>query len=155
MSCVFVIVPIVAGSWTAICSVAGVAAGVLGYKKLSQAALEKGKEEEESREKIELEDKYSNLLFSEMQAEEELCFEKEGIRILVTRNYRGHLKIKVYGEGKTKQELQKEAERFLNLVRRQFVYQKVMEEMKNKGFQVVKEEVEESGRIKIRLRRIG
>ena len=153
MSCVFVIVPVVAVSWPAICSIAGVAAGALGYRKLAQAAGTRQICEQKSGvNSVELDDENSKLLFEQVANEEKLLFERQGIRIEVSRDHRGRLKIGVEGEGKSKAELKAEGLKFMNQVRRQFAYQRVMEEMRKKGFQVVSEEVVED-RVRVRLRK--
>ena len=152
MSVIFVIVPVVTMSWPAVVTLAGAAAGALGFRLLESAAARSKREEGADRPGVDIEDENSKLLFEKMDEEQTLCFEKEGVKMEISRDHRGRIKIHVDGRNMSKEQLKAEGKKFMGRLRQQFAYQKVMEELRGKGFEVVNENSVE-GRIKIHVRK--
>jgi hypothetical protein len=77
---------------------------------------------------------------------------QDGVEVRVKRDARGHCVVCASGKGKTKAELRAFAERFTDRMTQCFVYNRVMTELKAKGFQVMSEERAKDETVNIRVR---
>ena len=148
MSCVFLVTPVVIASWPIFCAAASVAAASLGFKTLKGIEVT-GKISEG----VELDLEGSEVLTDQVKEDEELIFGKDDFQVRVYKDTRGRCAIHVKGEGRSKEELQAEGTALVNKIKQQYAYQKVTQELKDKGFSITEEEVTEEGRIKIHLRK--
>ena len=149
MSVVITIAPIIIGGWAAFDALATVVAARLGYKLLK--GVEHRVEVTRCKE-IELVDDKSRVIKESLKPEEKLVFTKSGITITCKRDTRGKFSIWVRGENKTDEELRTIGQTFLNQIKQQYAYQKVVEEITKHGFSIVQEETE-GQRIKLVLRK--
>ena len=78
--------------------------------------------------------------------------EKDGIRAIFGRDPRGALRVCMEGEGVSKSELKKIGEELIGRVTQQYVYHRLMTEMKNRNMIVVDEEVSADNAVRIRVR---
>src|SRR5262249_22607699 len=84
---------------------------------------------------------------------EELVVEKDGIRAVFSRDARGALKLCMEGEGYSKGELKRIGEELIGRVTQQYVYHKMITELRDRHMAVVDEEVAEDRTIRIRVRK--
>ncbi|HUY32846.1 MAG TPA: DUF1257 domain-containing protein [Pirellulales bacterium] len=151
MSTVIVITPILIASWPAIAAAVTAAVGTLGFAIARNRELEAESElSESSRAEIEVEN--SEILADATGGGEELVVEREGIVARFSRDGRGALKVCMEGKGYSKAELRRVGEELVGRVTQQYVYHRVVTELKQRNMAIVDEQVEEDRTVKIRVR---
>jgi hypothetical protein len=156
MSAVLILTPlVVGGGWTAVSAAAAGAAVALGLTVRATAKEEIASAEEEAAVKnaVEVEVKNSEVLENVATEQQIVLRAKGGVELRVKRDARGRCVVCASGKGKTKAELQAVAERFTEKMTQCFVYNRVMTELKAKGFQVMSEERAKDETVNIRVRR--
>jgi hypothetical protein len=150
MSSVVVLAPVVVASWPVITAAVTAAIGTLGYSIVKQPSRQKTRQENVTRTELELEE--SEILEGAAGTGEELVVEREGVRAIFTRDARGALKVCMEGSGLSKKELKRLGEEMIGRVTQQYVYHKVVTELKQRNMQIVDEEAGADRTIKIRVR---
>ncbi len=157
MSAVLILTPlIVGGGWTAISAAAAGAAVALGLTVRSAAKEEIAEARQgqavAARNSVEVEVKNSEVLENVRTEQQIVLRGQEGVEVRVKRDARGRCVVCASGQGKTKAELKAFAERFTGRMTQCFVYNRVMTELKAKGFQVMSEERAKDETVNIRVR---
>ena len=148
MSTVLVLTPIIIANWPAITAVVSAAVGTLGFSAVQ--GIEKAKVAGTTREEIEVDN--SEILENAGGRNEEIVVEREGLRAVFTRDDRGALRVCMEGKGYSKADLRKIGQELVDRVTQQYVYHRVITEMKQRNMHVVSEEVAEDRTVKIRVR---
>jgi hypothetical protein len=152
MSTVLILTPIIIANWPAITAAAASAAAALGLS-VKDAAKDLSQTKTAVSSKAEIEIAESNALAESVAANQELVLTKGTIQIKVCRNQRGRISVCAEGTGHSDSELKAAAEEFGQKLAQSFVYNKVMSELRTKGFQVVNEEQLEDESVSIHVRR--
>lgn len=152
MSCVFVVIPVLTVSWPIITATIAAASSALGYR------LMKGSEESVTvapsiSQCIDLEMPNSKVVMETLGRDESLVVGKDDLRVTFYRDARGGCSIHVDGENRSTAELEEAGRQLVNAVTQQYAYQKVMSEMKSRGFNVVNEEMDEDRTIRVKVRK--
>ena len=155
MSTIIVLTPIIIANWPAITAVVAAAVGTLGFSAVQgvQAAASQVAASQvatTTREEIEVEN--SDILANASGRSEEIVVEREGIRAVFSRDARGSLRVCMEGKGHSKAELRRIGQDLVDRVTQQYVYHRVITEMKERNMHVVSEEVAEDRTVKIRVR---
>lgn len=150
MSTVVVITPILIASWPAITAAITAALATAGYASVRQAEGVGQRGSTINRAEIELED--SEILADATGAGEEMVVEKDGITARFTRDARGALRVCVEGAGLSKTQLREIGEDLVGRVTQQYVYNRVVTEMKERDMTIVDEEVDADRTVRIRVR---
>ncbi len=155
MSTVVILTPVIIGSWPVITAAVGAAAVALGLaaKQQVKEEIRQSQQQVNAEQTVELELAESEVLAQSMQTNKEIVLTKGGIELRVGRDERGRCKVCVKGKGHSKAELEQLAEQFTQKMTQSFVYNRVASELKNKGFQMVNEEVMDDQSIRIHVRR--
>ena len=156
MSTVIVLTPVVISSWPAItAAVAGAATamGLVVKESVKQAVQESVGNVASVEQQVEVELAESEVLAQNIATDKEIVLTKGDVQLRVQRDARGRCTVCAKGKGHSKAELKQMAEEFTNKMTQCFVYNRVASELKNKGFQVVNEEVMEDEAIRINVRR--
>ena len=154
MSAICVLVPTVVAVWPAISAAASGAATALGLTLVREVEKVLGETKTKTRTSVDVPLEESEVVGSALSTGEEMVFTKGTIRVRVYRDERGECRICVEGEEyHSKRELTALAERFAGKLTQIFVYNKVMSELENKGFAVVKNEVGEDQSVHLHVRR--
>ena len=103
-----------------------------------------------NREEIEVEN--SEILAARPAREEKIVVQREGLRAVFTRDARGSLRVCMEGKGHSKAELRSIGQELIDRVTQQYVYHRVISEMKGQHMHVVAEEVAADRTVKIRVR---
>lgn len=150
MSGICILTPLVVASWPAISAAVLAAAAALGYtiKKTTAGVTSSVLSEE-----VELVVKNTEAIGESLKAEESLTFEKEGVALTFKKTPSGRCNVSVCGKGLSHEELTRRGNEFAQKVVQQYVYNKVVSELKDKGFSVVNDKVQEDNSIKIMVRR--
>ncbi len=150
MSTVLVLTPIIIANWPVITAVVSAAVGSLGFAAVQGTEAQQHHGTETTREEIEVDN--SQILENTAGQGEQIVVEREGLRAVFTRDGRGALRVCMEGQGYSKAELRKVGQELVDRVTQQYVYHRVMTEMKQRNMHVVSEEVAEDRTVKIRVR---
>ena len=151
MSTVLILAPVIIANWPAITAAAVAAAAATGLvtKETAKEILK----EDEKIEHAEVELADSSVISQNVAAEKELVFASGTTEIRVKRDQRGRCIVCATGAGLSKVELRRIAENFSNKMTQHYVYNKVMNELRQKGFKVVNEETTNDESVRIHVRR--
>jgi hypothetical protein len=150
MSTVVVLTPIIIANWPAITAVVGAAVGALGFSAVQAVETEASQVTATTREEIEVDN--SEILANAAGCGEKIVVEREGLRAVFSRDGRGSLRVCMEGKGYSKAKLREIGQELVDRVTQQYVYHRVITEMKERNMHVVSEEVAEDRTVKIRVR---
>ncbi len=154
MSVVFVVIPVVAGSWPMISAAIVAAGAAMGYHAAKQAeaslAWEMGGAVSAG---VSLVMENSQVVSETLLRGEAFTLEREGLTATFRMDGRGQCTVHVGGAGKSDRELEEAGRELMDRVRQQFAYAKVMGELEERGFEVVAQEVAADNAIRVRVRR--
>lgn len=148
MSSVVVVAPIIIANWPAITAAVTAAVATMGFAVARQGAEEHGAAT--TREEIEVED--SEILEAAAGTDRELVVERDGLRAVFRRDARGALRVCMEGNGYSKAQMRQIGQDLIDRVTQQYVYHRVVTELKNRKMNIVDEEVTEDRTVKIRVR---
>ena len=158
MSCVVVISPLVIAGWPIISAAVTGAVASMGFNIIQSASAAENSHMElrnqvqgTTRVNIELED---SEILQESAGAEQIVVERDGVRAIFTRDERGALKLCMEGEAVSKSELKRIGEELINRVTQQFVYNRVVTELKQRNMTIVDEQVSADRTVKIRVRNL-
>jgi hypothetical protein len=154
MSAVVVVTPIVVASWPVITAAISAAIGTLGFSIVQNAEHIEPNLHARRRTRTEIDVADSEILAGSAGLAEELVVERDGLRAIFSRDERGALKLCLEGEGFSKSQLREIGEELIGRVTQQFVYHRVMSELKERRMHVVEEEMTQDRTIKIRVRNV-
>lgn len=150
MSTVLVVTPLIIANWSVISAAVVGAVGTLGFAVVRDSAGERRHTTDTVRTEIDIED--SEVLESAAGSGEELVVERDGIRAVFSRDARGALRVCMEGHGCSKAELKRIGEELIGRVTQQYVYHRVVTELKQRNMAIVNEEVAEDRTVTIRVR---
>lgn len=154
MSVVFVVIPVVAGSWPMISAAIVAAGAAMGYRAAKQAeanlAQEMGRAAPAG---VSLVMENSQVVSETLLRGEAFMLERDGLSATFRMDGRGQCTVHVGGAGKSDRELEEAGRELMDRVRQQFAYAKVMGELEGRGFEVVAQEVDVDNAIRVRVRR--
>ena len=150
MSTVVVLAPIIIANWPMITAAVGAAVGTMGFAMVRKEEAVTQRAATKTREEIEVDN--SEILPSTTGAEEEIVVEREGVRAVFTRDARGALRVCMEGTGHSRSELRRMGQELVDRVTQQYVYHRVVTELKARNMTIVDEEVTEDRTVKIRVR---
>lgn len=155
MSAVLVLTPVVIGGWPAITAAVAGAATALGLvvSKTAKEQVKAAVENQAQAQAVEVELENSEVLAEQVATGEQIVLTKGTVELRVRRDERGRCSVCAMGIGHTKAELRQIADEFSQKMTQCFVYNRVMTELKSRGFQVVNEEQNEDETLRIHVRR--
>jgi hypothetical protein len=149
MSAVCVLTPVVIGAWPAIATAIAGAAAALGYSVRSEEDTARAS----GRRRVETDVANSEVIAENLTSGQRMVLERGGITLEFARDERGRCTVCASGEGFSDGELRRAAEEASGRVVQQFVYHKLMTELKSRSFSVVEEEVLADRSVHVRVRR--
>jgi len=154
MSCVCILTPVVIAAWPAFSAAVVAAATSLGYQVASEVATHKSGAAVAPKNsgKVELEIENSEVVTNQLGREQRMAVTREGVTITFSRDARGKASLCVTGEGHSEDELRAMGEELSQCVVQQYVYQKLMGEMRTRGFNVLEEETSPDRSIRLKVR---
>ena len=153
MSTVLVVTPLVVAAWPVLSAAITAAVGTMGFAAAqNQGARTRqfGRGDSMTRAEIEVED--SEILAGTSGSGEEMVVESDGVRATFSRDARGALKLCVEGHDRSKVELERIGEALVGKVTQQYVYHRVVSELKDRDMIILDENVGEDQAIHIRVR---
>ena len=156
MSAVCILAPTVIASWPAISAAVAGAATALGMSVAKEAKdinRQLSAVTAQSTQSVEVELENSEVVSEGLVSGQEIVLVKGDLKIRVSRDERGRCCVCVDSETQSKSELRSIGEQVAGKITQIFVYNKVMTEMRNKGFTIVKDELAEDQSVHIQVRR--
>jgi len=153
MSTVLILTPVIISSWPAITAAVAGAAAALGLVVKESAKEALSEQNVNVAESVEVELSESEVLAQQLASGKEIVLTKGLVELRVRRDERGRCVVCASGVGYSKAELKQMAEEFTKKMTQCFVYNRVTSELKNKGFQVINEEVMDDESVRINVRR--
>ena len=140
-------------AWPAFSAAVVAAAGSLGY----QVAAEAGQQltsatVNESASSVRLEIERSEVVTNQLGRDQKISVARDGVTVMFSRDARGKAALCVTGNGQSDAELRALGEELSQAVVQQYVYQRLTDEMRTRGFNVVEEEVNEDRSIRLKVR---
>lgn len=158
MSSVVVVTPLIIANWSVISAAVMGAAGTLGFSLASAAASAMGRTSARSSSTVnraEIEVENSEVMPDAVGTAETMVIEKDGIKATFSRDHRGALKVCMEGAGYSKAQLREYGETLMGVVTQQYVYHRVVTELKQRRMPIVHEEVTADHSVKIRVRNVS
>ena len=158
MSCVVVVTPLVIAGWPIITAAVTAAVASMGFSvaqssaAATRAVVEAAKGETKNAVDIEVEE--SEILADAMTNQKIVVERGDGVRGVFTRDERGALRLCMEGEAVSKAELQRIGQELIDRVTQQYVYHRVVTELKQRGMTIVDEQVSADRTVKIRVRNL-
>lgn len=153
MSAVCILTPVVIMAWPAFSAAVVAAAGSLGYQVAVEAHNQlPGTTVREATEAVQLEIERSEVVTNQLGRDQRIAVARGGVTVTFSRDVRGKASLCVTGNGQSADELRALGEELSQAVVQQYVYQKLMDEMRSRGFNVVEEEVNEDRSIRLKVR---
>ena len=153
MSAVCILAPVVIAAWPAFSAAVVAAAASLGYQIVSDAKSQgsstAARKESNS---VRLEIERSEVVTNQLGRDQRIAVTRNGVTVTFSRDARGKASLCVTGTGQGEEELRALGEELSQCVVQQYVYQKLMGEMRARGFNVVEEEVSEDRSIRLKVR---
>jgi hypothetical protein len=144
---------LIIGNWSVISAAVVGACGAMGFAVASGAGSVAAKSRVgTSVNRAEIEVENSEVLADAGGTNEQMVVEKDGVRATFSRDLRGALKVCIEGAGRSKAELKQIGQELMEQVTQQYVYHRVVTELKDRGMPIVHEEVEADRTVKIRVR---
>ena len=153
MSTVLVVAPLVIAAWPVMTAAISAAVGTLGFT-VTQKAVPQVRQVRDTVNRAEIEVEDSEILEGTGATGEELVVEREGIRAVFSRDARGSLKLCLEGRDLSKSELKQLGEDLIGRVTQQYVYHRLVSELKERDMNIVEEHVTDDQTIKIRVRHL-
>jgi hypothetical protein len=153
MSAVCILAPIVIAAWPAFSAAVVAAATSLGYQVASEANAQASSATAQNKSNlVRLEIERSEVVTSQLGRDQRIAVTRNGVTVTFSRDARGKASLCVTGTGQDKEELRALGEELSQCVVQQYVYRKLMDEMRARGFNVVEEEVSEDRSIRLKVR---
>lgn len=153
MGAVCVLAPVVIAAWPAFSAAVVAAAGSLGYQIASETAKAGQADTEEDRSAaVNLKIPRSEVVTNQLGRGQRISVTREGITVTFSRDERGRASLCVNGSGQTREALRALGEELSGAIVQQYVHQKILDEMRARGFVVVEEETSVDRAIHLRVR---
>jgi hypothetical protein len=154
MSIVMVIAPLVSASWPIISMAACSAATSFGFTMLKKEHEDRS-QQKAPEEMAEMELENSAVFKESLRNEKQMVFKKDDIKLTFYADEHGKYMLRVKGAKKTKAQLQQIGKEMMNRFTQQYAYNKVVSELKRKGYAVAAEEILENKTVRVVVRRFS
>ncbi len=154
MSAVIVLAPVIIGGWPVISAAVTAAVATMGFTAVrSSSSIDVfGQARSSAKVHEELEVDNAEILSQSLNSEEKIIVERDGVIAVFSRDARGSLKLCLEGVGLSKAELRNIGQELIDRVTQQYVYNRIVTELKERKMVVVDEEVAEDRTVTIRVR---
>lgn len=159
MSTVIVLTPVIISSWPAISAAIAAAVGAMGFTAAGAAAMHSigqgaGTSAGSGATRAEIDISDSEILAGTAGVDQTIVVERDGVKAIFSRDARGALKVCMEGQGYTKPQLQQIGEELIERVTQQYVYHRIVTELKDRNMNIVDEQVEADRTVRIRVRNL-
>jgi hypothetical protein len=151
MSAILILTPAVIAAWPAIAAACAGAAAALGMSVAQEAA--ESFRETKTDHSVQVEVENSEVLAQGIATGQRMVMTRGDMTVRVERDARGQVRVCVDGKAHSREELEAFGRQVAQKITQMFVYNRVMTEIKNKGFAVVQEEMDANEAVRIHVRR--
>jgi hypothetical protein len=151
MGATLILVPVVVAAWPAFSAAVVAAATSLGYHIAAEAKQEAARTPKTNK-AVSLEIARSEVVTNQLGRDQRLTVSREGITITFSRDSRGKASLSVTGQGQDAETLRALGEELSQAVVQKYVYQKITDEMRARGFVLVEEETTADRAIHLKVR---
>jgi len=151
MSAVCILAPVVIAAWPAFSAAVVAAATSLGYQVVSELE-ESTRVKASSSNSVQLQVDQSEIVTNQLGRSQRITVAREGVSVTFSRDARGKAALCVTGQGENDEVLRAYGEELSKSVVQHYVYQRLVDEMRSKGFVVVEEERSEDRAIRLKVR---
>ncbi|HWI58439.1 MAG TPA: hypothetical protein VNZ22_14540 [Bacillota bacterium] len=152
MSAVCIIAPVVIAGWPAFSAAVMAAAASLGYQVAAETAQEVRASTTSQTTAVELEIARSEVVTQQLGRDQRISVTREGVTVTFARDARGKATLCVTGHGHSEEALRALGEELSHAVVQQYVYQRLLDEMRARGFVVAEEETTNDRAIHLKVR---
>ncbi len=152
MSCVCILTPVVIAAWPAFSAAVTAAAVSLGYNIVEEGIKEHQTARVSETGKVTLEIDQSEIVTNQLGRDQRIKVMRGDVTVVFSRDARGKASICVTGPGHTDEELRAIGEELSQRVVQKYVHQRLLDEIRTRGFTVVEEEVAENNAIRLKVR---
>lgn len=153
MSAIFILTPVIIGSWSMVVPLVTSAALAGGFHLMKQA-VSQPKQVDTATTLIEMNQDECQFLAEGLKQEAEIHFSNGEVNLICRKDARGQFSICVQGVNQSESELRQIGEQMVGRIRQQYAYQKVMEGLSDQGYQLIEERLD-GEKIKLRLRKFS
>jgi hypothetical protein len=153
MSSVIVITPLVIAGWPVISAAVTAAVASMGFTLVRASSPQTPVVEESTSARVEIDVQDSEILEGAISGEQ-IVVERDGVTATFSRDARGALKLCMDGSA-SKSELKRIGSELIDRVTQQFVYHRVVTELKQRNMTIIDEEVSADRTVKIRVRNLS
>jgi hypothetical protein len=144
---------VIAG-WPAFSAAVVSAATALGYTVVEDIRQsEQARLRSKVKNKVELQIDQSELVTGTWSRDQKISVKRGSVTVTFARDVRGKASLCVEGEGHPQEALQAMGEELSQRVVQRYVYQRILDEMRQQQFTVVEEEVDQNQAIRLKVRR--
>jgi hypothetical protein len=151
MSAVCILAPVVIAGWPVFSAAVAAAASSLGYQVLSEAARNLHASVKQSG-TVELNIERSEVVTGQLNRDQRISVTREGVTVTFSRDARGKATLCVSGQGRSDEALRAFGEELSQAVVQQYVYQKLLEEIRARGFVIAEQETTQDRSIRLMVR---
>jgi hypothetical protein len=151
MSAVCILAPVVIAAWPAFSAAVAAAATSLGYQVVAETA-EQSRVSESISNVVTLQIERSEVVTSTLGRDQRISVTREGVTVTFSRDVRGKATLCVTGSGHTEEALRALGEELSRAVVQQYVYQKLLDEIRARGFVLVEQQTTEDRAIHLKVR---
>ena len=156
MGAVCILVPVVIVAWPALSAAVVAAAASLGYAVAREEVAQSGRQKvAQAITQVNLEIPNSEVVTGQLGLDQRLTVTREGIAVVFSRDARGKVALCVSGQGHSEEELRSAGTELSHRIVQKYVYQRLMNEMQARQFNVVEETTDASQAIHIKVRHWG
>jgi hypothetical protein len=153
MSAVCILTPVVIMAWPAFSAAVVAAAASLAYQVAAEVNSQRSSTiGRQTGTAVQLEIERSEVVTNQLGRDQRIAVSRDGVTVTFSRDARGKASLCVTGSGQDNETLRALGEELSQAVVQQYVYQKLMDEMRSRGFNVVEEEVSEDRSIRLKVR---
>lgn len=151
MGATLILVPVVVAAWPAFSAAVIAAAASLGYHVAAESAKGHASAKKQI-ESVNLEIERSEVVTNQLGRDQRLSVSKEGVTVTFSRDARGKASLCVVGHGHDAESLRALGQELSKAVVQRYVYQKITDEMRARGFVIVEEETDQERAIHLKVR---
>jgi hypothetical protein len=153
MSCVCILTPVVIAAWPSFSAAVVAAAASLGYSIVDEGIKRKQEGTVQNREReINLQIEQSEIVTSRLGRDQQIRVTRGSVVVTFSRDARGKASVCVSGEGHTDDELRALGQELSRRVVQKYIHQRLLEEIRNRQFVVVEDQVDENNAIHLKVR---
>lgn len=152
MGATLILVPVVVAAWPAFSAAVVAAAASLGYQVAAVGAEQRRESAHAAPSVVNLEIERSEVVTNQLGRDQRISVTRDGVTVTFSRDARGKASLCVVGQQHDQASLQALGEELSKAVVQQYVYQKITDEMRSRGFVVVQEDTTQERAIHLKVR---